>query len=93
MGASISTSPTRFPALGAWTVFCERSGEGGLALSFCGCGGGVGNMAGIGRSSHPSLACLCRKSSLVDALGNIAKRSFGFLGHLIPLSTTFGASL
>ena len=93
MGASISTSPTRFPALGTWPVLGKRAGKSGLAFSF---GGGcwrAGDMSGIFRRTHPSLAGLCGKSALVNALGNIAKRSFGFLCHLIPLSTTNGAAL
>jgi len=69
---SISTSPTRFPALSSRTVFCEGAGEGSLALGFCGRRGRAGDMASIFRRTHSRLAGLGRKSALVDALGNIA---------------------
>jgi len=42
-------------------------------------------MAGIFRRTHPGLAGLGRKSALVDALGNFAQRSLGFLGHFVLL--------
>lgn len=53
-------------------------------------------MAGIFRRTHAGLARLGGERAFVDALGNIAQRSLGFLGHwflLFPLAAALVTAL
>ena len=91
--AVLSTSPTRLPALGTRAMFGKGAGKSGLALGLGRSRRRAGDVSRIFRCAHTRLAGLGGKRALVDTLGNIAQRSLGFLGHLIPLSAAFGAAL